>query len=329
MKRALLRWPTAAGKIRVCQGVIMTVAFITHRDCQLHDMGSFHPECPARLGAINDRLLSSGLDGLLVHHDAPMIDRDTLLLAHDAVYLDKVFAAAPAQGLVWLDGDTGMNPHTVQAAQRAAGAVRLAVDLVMEGRCSKAFCSIRPPGHHAERDKAMGFCFFNNIAVGAAYALEKLGLERIAVVDFDVHHGNGTEHILQRDPRSLFCSTYQHPFYPYSGHACDSPNVVNAPLPAGSDGTAFREAVREHWLPRLNKFKPQLIFVSAGFDAHAQDDIANLNLVEADYDWVTAELVKVADKYSEGRIVSSLEGGYATQALARSVDVHLRALMGQ
>jgi acetoin utilization deacetylase AcuC-like enzyme len=306
----------------------MAVAYISHYDCTRHEMGAHHPEQPARLSAISDRLIASGLDMVLHHFDAPEATREQLLRVHDAEYVDQVFAASPADGLTWLDGDTAMNPHTLKAALRAAGATGFAVDLIMEGKAKQAFCAVRPPGHHAERHRAMGFCFFNNIAVGAAHALERHGLQRVAVVDFDVHHGNGTEHIFADDERVLFCSSFQHPFYPNSGHECDLPNVVNCPLPARADGAAFREAVQQHWLPALEDFKPELVLISAGFDAHAEDDMAHLHLREFDYGWITRQLCKVADDYAEGRVVSSLEGGYSLDALARSVAVHIKAFFG-
>ncbi|MCG8426224.1 MAG: histone deacetylase family protein, partial [Chromatiales bacterium] len=227
-----------------------------------------------------------------------------------------------------LDSDTFMMPKTLPAALRSAGAVVKAVDLVMNGEFKAAFCAIRPPGHHAERDKAMGFCYFNNIAVGAAHAMEEYGLERVAVIDFDVHHGNGTEHIFEDDPRVLFCSSFQHPFYPFTGHETDTPHIVNITLHAGADGTEFRKQVEEHWLPRLEAFKPQLVMISAGFDAHAEDDMGHLRLKEPDYDWVTTRLKEIADKYAEGRMISALEGGYVLGALARSVMTHIDALLG-
>lgn len=306
----------------------MAVAYISHHECLNHEMGRHHPEQPARLNAINDRLIASGLEMVLHHFDAPEASREQLLRVHDADYVDQIFAASPAEGLAWLDGDTAMNPHTLRAALRAAGATGLAVDLVLTGQAKQAFCGVRPPGHHAERHRAMGFCFFNNIAVGAAQALEQHGLRRVAVVDFDVHHGNGTEDIFAEDERVLFCSSYQHPFYPNSGRVGLHANVVNCPLPAGADGAAFREAVQQHWVPALEAFRPELVMISAGFDAHAEDDMAHLRLREFDYGWITRQLCRVADDHADGRVVSSLEGGYNTDALARSVAVHIKAFFG-
>lgn len=306
----------------------MTTLFVTHRDCSLHDMGAHHPECPARLAAIEDQLIASGLMNHLDHAEAPKATGEQLERVHDAGYLDAVEAAAPADGWVQLDPDTAMNPHTLDAALRAAGAGVLAVDRVISGSAENAFCSVRPPGHHALRSRAMGFCVINNIAVAAAHALDHHGLQRVAIVDFDVHHGNGTEEIFSGDERVLMVSTFQHPFYPYSGTEGRSEHMVNIPLPAYSDGKAFRSAVEQHWLPALDAFRPQMIFISAGFDAHREDDLAMLNFVEADYAWVTEKLMAVAQKHAQGRIVAMLEGGYSLSALGRSVAVHLKALSG-
>lgn len=304
----------------------MPIAFITHRECLLHDMGAHHPECPDRLGAIQDRLIAAGLDMYLNYYDAPLVTREQLLRVHPAEYIDFIHASAPEQGIHHLDPDTAMSPGTLRAALRAAGAGVLATDLVMQGEVRAAFCAVRPPGHHAERAKPMGFCFFNNIAVAARHALEAWGLQRVAVVDFDVHHGNGTEDILAGDMRTLMVSMFQHPFYPYCGTENPAPNMCNVPVSAGMRGEAFREMVTEKWLPRLNDFAPELIFISAGFDAHYEDDMASLGLVESDYAWVTERLLEVARQSAQGRIVSMLEGGYALSALARSVTAHIKAL---
>jgi acetoin utilization deacetylase AcuC-like enzyme len=247
---------------------------------------------------------------------------------HDPAYVAALFDARPGEGLIWVGGDTAMGKHTLRAALRAAGAAAMGVDLVMSGEASKVFCGIRPPGHHAERDKAMGFCFFNNIAIAAQHALTRYGLRRVAIVDFDVHHGNGTEDIFAGDERVLLCSTFQHPFYPFSGTDCRAGNVVNVPLPAGADGALFRQAVERRWLPRLESFAPELILVCAGFDAHQADYMAQLNLVDSDYAWITRRLSEQADSSSAGRIVSSLEGGYELHALARSVETHLKSFLG-
>jgi len=307
----------------------MSVYFISHPDCQEHQVPSHHPECPERLSAIGDQLIASGVDPWLVHRDAPLASREQLLRVHSAEYLDELQAQQPGPGdMACVDGgDTFIGEHSLRAATRAAGAVVLGVDLVMEGRGDAAFCSVRPPGHHATRDRAMGFCLYNNIAVGAAHALQAHGLERVAIVDFDVHHGNGTDDIFLQEPRVLFCSSFQHPFYPHEGTEDRGGRRVNVPLPAGTRGEAFREAVRGQWLPALEGFSPQLILISAGFDGHLEDDMAGFGLVEADYEWVSAELRAVAQRHCEGRIVSSLEGGYALSALGRSVVAHLKALL--
>jgi len=291
-------------------------------------MGPHHPECPARISAIEDHLLATGILEHLVDVDAPAATREQLLRVHDPHYLDAIEASAPERGLVHLDPDTAMNPHTHHAALRAAGAVIQATDMVMKGEVENAFCNVRPPGHHAERARAMGFCFFNNVAVGAAHALENYGLERVAIVDFDVHHGNGTEDMFRDDARVMMVSTFQHPFYPYSGVAGRSERMVNVPLAAYSGGTQFREAVEEFWVPALERFQPQMVFVSAGFDAHRDDDMASLGLLEADYAWVTARIKELALRHSAGRIVSALEGGYDFGALARSAGVHVKTLAG-
>jgi acetoin utilization deacetylase AcuC-like enzyme len=306
----------------------MTISIISHPDCALHEMGAFHPESPARLSAIQDQLLASGLDLILQHHDAPLATREQLCRVHDTEYVEQIFQKSPQQGYVQLDLDTSMNPHSLSAALHAAGAVVLGVELVMNGKTSAAFCNVRPPGHHAEHDKSMGLCIFNNIAVGAAHALEVYKIKRIAIVDFDVHHGNGTEDIFREVPEVLFCSTYQYPFYPYTSSDITSQHIVNVPLPAGTDGPAFRKAVTSQWLPRLETFQPELILISAGFDAHIEDGVADLRLTDQDFAWVTAEVKKIADKYAKGRIVSALEGGYALSALGRSVAAHINALLG-
>lgn len=304
----------------------MSTAFITHRDCMLHDMGSHHPECPERLSAINDRLIAAGLDLYLSFHDAPQAEIEHLTRAHPREYVEEILSVVPVNGIHHLDPDTAMCPGTVKAALRAAGAGVLATDLVLGGEVENSFCAVRPPGHHAERAKAMGFCFFNNIAVAAHHALEKHGLKRVAVIDFDVHHGNGTEDIFAGDQRVLMVSTFQHPFYPYSGTDNPAANMLNVPLPAGTRGDGFREVVESKWVPALDEFKPEAIFISAGFDAHYEDDMGSFGLLEADYAWVTGELKKVAKRHSNGRIVSILEGGYSLSALGRSVAAHIKVL---
>ena len=306
----------------------MQTAFISHPLCLKHDMGAHHPECPARLHAIEDQLIASGLYSYLQHHDAPEVTREQLLRVHDAAYIDSIVAAAPSAGIIALDGDTLMNPFTYPAALRAAGAVVMAVDLVLAGKVENAFCNVRPPGHHAERGRAMGFCIFNNVAVGAAHALAAHGLSRVAIVDFDVHHGNGTEDIFRDEPRVMLCSTFQHPFYPYSGAETQLPHIVNVPLAAGTDGAGFRNAVTERCLPALQAFKPELLLVSAGFDAHREDDMSSMRLLEADYVWVTEQIKRIAELYAQARVVSVLEGGYELHALGRSAAAHIKVLSG-
>jgi acetoin utilization deacetylase AcuC-like enzyme len=290
-------------------------------------MGPYHPECPERISAITDRLIASGLDAYLYHYDAPAATHEQIARAHGALFIQEVEEASPESGLHFIDPDTALNPHTLDAARHAAGAAVLAVDIVMRDECRTAFCAVRPPGHHAERDRAMGFCIFNSVAIGAAHAMAAHGLERVAVVDFDVHHGNGTEQIFSGDPRVLMVSTFQHPLYPYSGIENPASNMVNVPLAAGSGGEEFRAAVRDHWLPALEAHRPQLIMISAGFDAHREDPLAGLKFVEADYAWVTRELIAVAERHAQGRIVSMLEGGYALSALGRSATEHVRELL--
>ena len=304
----------------------MTIAYISHPECFLHDMGTGHPESPRRLDAIEKHIAESGIAGHLTRYRAPQADREDLYRVHDRGYVDGIFSRAPHQGTVVLDPDTSMNPHTLPAVLHAAGAGIEAVDLVMAGKHRAAFCAVRPPGHHAEHQRAMGFCFFDNIAVASAHALANHGLARVAILDFDVHHGNGTEDIIRNDDRVLFCSTFQHPFDPCAGANTRNAHVVNCPLPAGSGSEAFRAAVSDHWLPAVERHRPELILVSAGFDAHREDFLAGLNLVEDDYVWVTRQIASLAGKFSGGRVVSLLEGGYALDALGRSVVAHLRAL---
>lgn len=304
----------------------MTLAYLSHPDCLRHEMGPHHPECPSRLRAIEDRLTAAGVMDWMRHIEAPLVDPARLRPAHDARYLAEIEAADPSEGYAHVDPDTYMNAYTLRAARRAAGAVVRAVDGVMAGEFKRAFCAVRPPGHHATRAEAMGFCFYNNAAIGALHALEHHGLARVAVVDFDVHHGNGTEDILANDERVLMVSTFQHPLYPASGTEPLGFNMVNVPLAPYSDGAALRGAVTREWLPALERFRPQLLIISAGFDAHRDDDMSQLMWTEADYAWVTGEIVAVADRHAHGRVVSTLEGGYELQALARSVLAHVKVL---
>jgi acetoin utilization deacetylase AcuC-like enzyme len=306
----------------------VTCAWITHPDCRLHEMGAGHPECPQRLDAISDHLLSTGLLNLMVPYEAPQATVEQLGRAHASLYVQEILSAAPQSGYVHLDPDTSMNPHSVSAALHAAGAVVMATELVVKKAVTRAFCAVRPPGHHATRDQAMGFCLFNNIAVGVRHAIDVLGLERVALADFDVHHGNGSEDILANDDRVLMVSTFQRGLYPFSGDEPLGENMANVGLPAGATGEHLRRAFDDVWRPLLDSFKPQMLFVSAGFDAHRADDMAGLRWVEDDYAWVTGELVAIADRHCEGRLVSSLEGGYNLFHLARSVAAHVRGLIG-
>jgi acetoin utilization deacetylase AcuC-like enzyme len=304
-------------------------AYITHPDCLRHEMGPGHPECPARLGAVNEHMRASGLLEELLCLEAPLAEAGDLKRVHTPAYVDLIFDSAPSEGYARLDPDTAMNPYSLNAARRAAGAGLMAVDALLDGRAVNAFCAVRPCGHHATSRSAMGFCIFNNVAVAAAYALEARALARVAIVDFDVHHGNGTEEMFSRPQwrdRVLMTSFFQHPFYPYSGTADPAPNMINVPLAEGSGGAAVKQAVETHWLPALEDFKPQMIFISAGFDAHREDLLGGMALVEEDYSWITRELMALAARHSQGRIVSLLEGGYNLSALGRSAVAHVKTL---
>jgi acetoin utilization deacetylase AcuC-like enzyme len=309
--------------------------YFTHPDCRKHEMGPGHPECPERLDAIEDRLLISGVGDALDRREAPIASLVDIELAHGRMHVaslrglsdvlkEEIEAGGPTHSQV--DPDTSLNVHTWDAALRAAGAALAATDAVIAGELENAFCSVRPPGHHACRDKAMGFCFFNNVAVAAKYALERHGLKRVAIVDFDVHHGNGTEDIVAGDERILMVSFFQHPFYPMDWPFSNAGNLVNLPVPAYTKGMDVRELIESMWIPRLEEFKPEMIFISAGFDAHREDDMGQMGLVEQDYAWMTSRLKDVARRHAKGRIVSCLEGGYSLSALARSVEAHIRVL---
>lgn len=304
----------------------MRTAYITHASCSKHQMGADHPECPERLHAINDQLIASGLLDHLIHYDAEPASKEQLTRVHTKEYVEWVFQSAPAEGLIHLDGDTAMNKFTLSAALHAAGAAIQAVDLVMAGEVENAFCCIRPPGHHAGRSGASGFCIFNNVAVAAAHAIKNYPLQRVAILDFDVHHGDGTEDIFHDNPQVMLCSTFRHPFYPYKGAESGNEHMINVPLAAGTRGPEFRETVTQHWLPALDRFEPEFLFISAGFDAHYEDDMGGLALKEADYLWVTDILKQIAKKYAQGRIVSVLEGGYSLHALGRCVMTHIKSL---
>lgn len=307
----------------------MQTAYITHPDCLKHDMGMAHPECPQRLIVIENELKASGLLAQLQRYEAPLATTEQLARVHTLEYIESIRRDAPAAGLIALDADTAMNPFSLSAALHSAGAVVLATDLVFAGIVNNAFCAVRPPGHHAESDRAMGFCLFNNIAVGVAHAIAQHQLQRVAILDFDVHHGNGSEEIFRNNPHVMLCSTFQHPFYPYSGANSTTERMINVPLPRGCNGAAFRQAVTDHWLPALDRFKPEMIFVSAGFDAHRDDDMAQLQLEDEDYVWITRQIMVIADHHAHGRIVSALEGGYDLKSLARCAAAHIQVLQAK
>ena len=303
----------------------MTTAYISHSDFLRHEMGSHHPECPERIQAIEDQLILSRVDSFLKRIDPPLATTEQVELVHSADHVEYVTGHSPTSGYFMLDGDTIMNPATLTVSLRAAGAAIAGVDAVMKGEVENAFCAIRPPGHHAEPTRSMGFCVFNNVAIAARYAISAYGIERVAIIDFDVHHGNGTEAAFYDDPKILMCSFFQHPFYPYSG-LDHSDNMVNMPMPASTKGDVVRKMITETWLPRLREFKPELIVISAGFDAHREDDLGQMGLVEDDYVWMTQRLKEIAKESANGRIVSCLEGGYNLSALGRSVVAHVKAL---
>ena len=314
---------------------VSKTGYFTHRDCWKHEMGPGHPECPERLDAIEDRLLVSGVFDALERYDAPQAATADLELAHDRMHVammrgysellaEEVQAGGPQFSQI--DPDTSINVHTWNAALRSAGAGMAATDAVMAGEIENAFCAVRPPGHHATRNKAQGFCFFNNVSVAAKYALERYHLQRVAVVDFDVHHGDGTENILAGDMRALMVGIFQHPFYPFCGDQNPAANMLNVPIPAYTRGMDIREIIEMSWIPRLEEFQPEMIFISAGFDAHREDDMGQLGLTEQDFAWITQRIKDIAKRDSKGRIVSLLEGGYVMSPLARSVEAHIRVL---
>ena len=313
----------------------MSTGYFSHTDCRLHEMGQGHPECPERLDAIADHLLATGLLYLLVQPEVPLASVSDLELAHSRMHVASVqglrdrieseeMAGGPSH--FYIDPDTAMNAFSWDAALRAAGAAVAATDAVIDKKLSNAFCAVRPPGHHAMHGKAMGFCLFNNIAVAAKHALDRRGLKRVAIVDFDVHHGNGTEDIFKNDPRCLMVGIFQHPFYPHSGDAPAAAHIVNLPVPAYTRGATVRELFEQTLLSKLDEFRPEMIFISAGFDAHRDDELGQLGLVEDDYAWLTRQICAVAKRHSQGRVVSALEGGYNLAALARSVHAHIKAL---
>ncbi len=306
----------------------MITSFISHEDCALHDMGPWHPENPMRLKAIIDQLEMSGLMNQLTQYKACPVTDEQLYRAHPKAHIHALQLSLPEQGFTTLEEETLLGPRSLEAAAYAAGAVVQGIDQVFKNQANNAFCAVRPPGHHAERVESMGFCFYNNVAVGALHALEVYKLDRVAIVDFDVHHGNGTVDIFQNDPRVMVCSSFQHPFYPWRYASSKWENIINTPLDAHSGSLAFRRTIEADWLPALQKFKPQLILVSAGFDAHREDPMGELNLEDDDFHWVTRLLMDQAKSHCDGRLVSVLEGGYDLSALARSSHRHIEALQG-
>lgn len=305
----------------------MTTALFTHAACLAHDPGPGHPESPARLQAVLAALDAPEFADL-ARHEAPLVSEEQILRVHPVDLIHHLLGAVPQEGFAMVDGDTILSPGSAEAALRAAGALCAAVDAVMAGDAKNAFCAVRPPGHHAEPETAMGFCLFNNVAIGALHARAVHGLTRIAVVDFDVHHGNGTQAAFEQDADLFFASSHQSPLYPGSGSIVERGvgNIFNAPLPPGSGSAEFRTAWRERLLPALRDFKPEFILISAGFDAHEDDPLANLNLTDDDYAWITREIMTIAEECCKGRVVSTLEGGYDLEALARSVAAHVERL---
>ena len=307
----------------------MTTLLLSHPACLNHVTPMGHPERPDRLRAI-ERALEHEKFQTLAREQAPMASLETVALAHPMDYVEQVREASPREGMVRLDGDTTMSPGTFEAVMRAAGGAVQAVDEVMAGKVANAFVATRPPGHHAETATPMGFCLFNNAAIAARHAQKQHGAERVAIIDFDVHHGNGSQDIFWNDPTVMYCSTHQMPLYPGTGAVSERGarnTIVNAPLRPGDGGDQFRQAMETTILPRLEDFGPDLVIISAGFDAHMRDPLANLNLLEADFTWVTQKLMELADRRANGRVVSVLEGGYDLEGLAKSVDAHVTALM--
>jgi acetoin utilization deacetylase AcuC-like enzyme len=302
-------------------------ALITHAACLKHEMGPHHPESPSRLHAVLNALENAGLAKQMLRVDAPEATMAQLAATHLPAYVESVVAAAPQRDYAYLDPDTAMNVYSLDAAKRAAGAVVEAVDQVMSGSVRNAFCAVRPCGHHATFSEAMGFCIFNNVAVGARHAIDVYGLSRVAILDFDVHHGNGTEDIFHDDERVMLCSSFQHPYYPGTGAHSGNAHIVPTPLAAHTGSDAFRRAIAQSWFPALHRFQPELVIISAGFDAHRDDPLAHLDLVEEDYVWITQEILQIADAYAHGRVVSALEGGYNLTALARSAAAHVSVLL--
>ena len=306
---------------------VRELLWFAHPVCSQHEMGDGHPEQPARLNAVEQSIAASRLATARLIVEPVPAAREALIRAHDERFVNALLTSAPTSGYRRLDADTVMNPHSVEAALRAAGAAVQGVDSALGAGPRLAFCAVRPPGHHAERETAMGFCLFDNVAVAAYAALEQ-GLKRVAILDFDVHYGNGTVDIFRGDARVLVCNTYQYPLYPMWADGGGAANLVDAPLRPGSGSSEFREAVTALWLPALKRFAPELILVSAGFDAHRDDPLANLNLVEEDYRWIGALIRDQAERSAGGRVVATLEGGYNLPALGSSTVAYLSGLLG-
>lgn len=304
----------------------MITSFITHEDCALHDVGPWHPENPMRLNAIIDQLKLSGLMNELMQYKARAVTTEQLYRAHPKAHVRSLELSLPETGFTTIEEETLLCPRSLEAASFAAGAVVRGVNQVFRNQADNVFCAVRPPGHHAEKVESMGFCFYNNAAVGALHAIEEYGLERVAIFDFDVHHANGTVDIFKDDPRVMVCSSFQHPFYPWRYADMEGDNLINTPLEAHSGSLEFRRAIENSWLPAIQNFKPQLIIISAGFDAHREDEMGELNLEDDDYYWVTNFLMEQARSFCDGKVVSVLEGGYNLNSLARSVHRHIEAL---
>lgn len=301
-------------------------AFISHPDTLLHVMDGNHPESPARITAIKNVVMASSLKDKLKFYEAPSVEKHQLERVHTANYVEHIFKISPKAGLVRLDGDTAMGPMSLSAALHASGAVILATNLVLENKVDNAFCCIRPPGHHAGRENSAGFCIFNHVAVGVAHAMEQFKIKRVAIIDFDVHHGDGTEDIFANNPNVMLCSTFQHPFYPHSGVETRSKNMINVPITAKTRREDFKKAFQSEFSSALDTFKPEMIFISAGFDAHLNDPLADLTLIDEDYAWTTEFIKEKARMYSKNRIVSSLEGGYHLTSLSKSAFAHIDSL---
>ena len=305
----------------------MTTAFITHPDTLLHIMDGNHPESPARITAIKNALIKQGIYQHLAVYEAPAATGAQLARVHHSDYIQHIRALSPKAGLVRLDADTAMGPMSLSATLHASGAAVLATDLVMQGKADNAFCCVRPPGHHAGRANSAGFCIFNHIAVGVAHALAQYKVQRVAIIDFDVHHGDGTEDIFKSNPQVMLCSTFQHPFYPHRGFDTRTATMINVPLAANAEGKQYQQAFNQEFLPALNQFKPEIIYVSAGFDAHIDDPLAGMQLVNKDYAWITSFIKQVAKQHAQGKIVSLLEGGYHLPALAQAANTHISVMM--